>query len=97
MPQSAVDENLQLILYCWAYKMLFGRKPEKLVLVNLVKTKVPKIQVLDTDINPEKERKLLHLMFAVNAAIEKESFYPNPKGGFGCSGCSYALSCEYAM
>ena len=77
--------------------MLYGRKPEKLVLVNLVKTKVPKIQVLDTDINPEKERKLLHLMFAVNAAIKKQAFYPNPRGGFGCSGCSYALSCEYAF
>ena len=97
MPKSAVDENLQLILYGWAFKMMFGRKPEKLVLVNLVKTKVPKIQVLDTDINPEKERKLLHLMFKVNEAIEKESFYPNPRGGFGCSNCSYALSCEYAM
>ena len=48
MPKSAVDENLQLILYGWAYKMLYGRKPEKLVLVNLVKTKTPKIQVLDT-------------------------------------------------
>ena len=97
MPKSAVDENLQLILYGWAYKMLYGRKPEKIVLVNLVKTKTPKIQVLDTDINPEKEKKLLHLMFAVNEAIEKEAFYPNPRGGFGCSGCTYALSCQYAF
>lgn len=97
MPKSAVDENLQLILYGWAYKMLYGRKPEKLVLVNLVKTKTPKIQVLDTEINPEKERKLLHLIFSVNEAIEKECFYPNPRGGYGCSGCSYALTCEYAM
>ena len=97
MPLSAVDENLQLILYGWAYKLIFGRKPEKLVLVNLVKTKTPKIQVLDTNINPEKERKLLHLMFKVNEAMEKESFYPNPRGGFGCANCSYALSCEYAM
>ena len=97
MPQSAVDENLQLVLYGWAYKMLFGRKPEKLVLVNLVKTKVPKIQVLDTDINPEKERKLLHLMFAVNEAIEKQCFYPNPGSKFGCGGCCYSVSCEYGF
>jgi len=97
MLNSAVDENLQLILYGWAFKMLFGEKPKKLVLVNLVKTKQPKIQILDTDINPEKERKLLHLMFAVNDAIEKRSFYPNPKGGFGCANCSYALTCEYSM
>ncbi len=77
--------------------MLYGRKPAKIVLVNLVKTKTPKIQVLDTDINPEKEKKLLHLMFAVNEAIDKECFYPNPRGGFGCSGCSYVLTCEYSM
>ena len=76
---------------------MFGRKPEMLVLVNLVKTKTPKIQVLETDTNPEKERKLLHLMFAVNGAVEKEAFYTNPRGSFGCSGCSYALSCEYYM
>ena len=97
MPQSAVDENLQLILYGWAYKLLFGRKPEKLILVNLVKTKTPKIQILDTEINPEKEKKLLHLMFSVNEAIEKQCFYPNPRGSYGCDGCCYALSCEYAM
>jgi ATP-dependent helicase/DNAse subunit B len=97
MPQSAVDENLQLILYGWAYKLLFGRKPEKLVLINLVKTKTPKIQVLDTEINPEKERKLLHLMFSVNEAIEKQCFYPNPRGSYGCGSCCYYLSCEYAM
>ena len=97
MPQSAVDENLQLILYGWAYKMLYDEEPRKLMLVNLIKTKQPKIQILDTDINPEKERKLLHLMFAVNEAIEKQVFYPNPRGSFGCSDCSYALTCKYAM
>lgn len=97
MPNSAVDENLQLILYGWAFKMLFGEKPKKLVLVNLVKTKQPKIQILDTEINPEKERKLLHLMFAVNDAIEKAAFYPNPRGGFGCQNCSYYLSCQYSL
>lgn len=97
MPQSAVDENLQLILYGWAFKMMYGRAPERLVLVNLIKTRTPKIQILDTDINPEKEKKLLHLMFRVNEAIERECFYPNPRGNFGCGGCCYALSCEYAF
>ncbi|MFC1718087.1 RecB family exonuclease [Candidatus Poribacteria bacterium] len=97
LPRSAVDENLQLILYGWSYKMIFGRAPQKLILVNLVKTKQPKIQVLDTTIDGQKERKLMHLMFRVNEAIDKECFYPNPRGMFGCGGCTYSLSCEYAF
>jgi len=97
LPKASPDENLQLILYGWAFKMLYGIAPKKLVLVNLVKTKQPKVQVLDTTIDSQKERKLMHLMFKVNEAIEKEIFYPNPRGMFGCSGCSYSLSCEYAF
>ena len=97
LPPKSVDENLQLILYGWSYRMLYGKAPEKLVLVNLIKTKKPKIQVLDTAINAQKEKKLMHLMFKVNEAIEKEAFYPNPRGMFGCGGCSYGLSCEYVF
>ncbi len=97
LPLKSVDENLQLILYGWSFKMLFGTAPQKLVLVNLIKTKKPKIQVLDTTIDEQKEKKLMHLMFRVNEAIEKECFYPNPRGMFGCSGCSYSLSCECAF
>jgi len=97
LPKTSVDENLQLILYGWSFRMIFGRRPRKLVLVNMVKTKKPKIQVLDTRIDPQKEQKLLHLMFKVNEAIEKEAFYPNPRGTFGCGSCPYSISCEYTF
>jgi CRISPR/Cas system-associated exonuclease Cas4 (RecB family) len=97
MPEYSASENLQLILYGWAYKMLYGKSPQKLILINMVKSKKPKIQVLETMLDPVKEQKLLHLMFSVNEAIQKECFYPNPKGGFGCNNCCYSLSCEYAF
>ncbi len=97
MPENSAAENLQLILYAWAFKIMYGRPPQKLILVNMVRTKKPKIQVLETMLDPVKEQKLLHLMFSVNQAIEMECFYPNPKGMFGCNGCSYSLSCEYAF
>lgn len=97
LPENSVSENLQLILYAWAFRLLFGRTPQKLILVNMIKTKKPKIQVLETLLDPVKEQKLLHLMFSVNEAIQKECFYPNPKGGFGCHSCCYGLSCEYAF
>ncbi|MHC1569738.1 MAG: RecB family exonuclease, partial [Candidatus Syntropharchaeales archaeon] len=73
LPKTHVDENLQLILYGWSFKMIYGREPRKLVLVNMVKTKKPKIQVLDTRMSKDKEQKLLSLMFMVNEAIEKEA------------------------
>ena len=97
MPVTAVNENLQLILYGWAYRILYGRTPQKLMLVNLVKTKKPQIQVLDAVADPEREKKLLHLMFRVNEAIDKETFYPNPRGSYGCGSCCYSVSCEFAM
>ena len=97
MPVTAVNENLQLILYGWAFRIIYGRMPQKLVLVNLVKTKKPQIQVLDAMADPEREKKLLHLMFQVNEAIERECFYPNPRSSYGCGSCCYSVSCEYSM
>jgi CRISPR/Cas system-associated exonuclease Cas4 (RecB family) len=97
LPENNVNESLQLILYGWAFRMIYGFAPRKLILVNLIKTKKPKIQVLDTSLDEQKERKLMHLMFSVNEAIEKEDFYPNPRSSFGCGSCCYSLSCEYAF
>jgi len=46
--QKDADESIQLTLYSWAYRMVFG-KPEKAVkLVVLVRTRNPKIQVFET-------------------------------------------------
>ena len=97
IPVKAVSENLQLILYGWAFRLLYGRIPQKLMLVNLVKTKKPQIQVMDATADPEREKKLLHLMFRVNEAIDKECFYPNPRSSYGCGSCCYSVSCEYAF
>jgi len=97
IPESSVEENLQLVLYGWSFKMLFGKEPSKLVLINMVKSKQPKIQVLNARFDAVKERKLLNLMLKVNEAIEKQIFYPNPKGTYGCNSCCYSLNCEYAF
>ena len=78
MPQNAVNSNLQLLLYGWAYRVIFGEAPKQLGIINLVKTKQPKIQVLITTLNGDKQEKLVKLMFNVILAIEKGIFYPNP-------------------
>ncbi|MBD3183124.1 hypothetical protein GF312_12590 [Candidatus Poribacteria bacterium] len=97
LPESSADGNLQLILYGWAFRMLYGRMPEKLVLVNLVKTKKPGIQVLESVPDIRREQKLMKLIFRINEAIDRDSFYPNPRGTYGCGCCPYSLSCEYTI
>jgi hypothetical protein len=51
----------------------------------------------DTNIDSQKEQKLMHLIFNVNEAIEREAFCPNPRSAFGCGSCCYSLSCEYGF
>jgi len=97
MSPNAIDANLQLLLYGWAYRVIFGKEPKELGIINLVKTKQPKIQVLTTKMNGYKQTKLVQLMFNVLKAIEKGAFYPNPLSMYGCNNCPYSISCEYTF
>ena len=97
MPQNAVNSNLQLLLYGWAYRVIYGESPKQLGIINLIKTKQPKIQVLITKLNGDKQEKLVRLMFNVILAIEKGIFYPNPLSTYGCDNCAYSMSCEFTL
>jgi CRISPR/Cas system-associated exonuclease Cas4 (RecB family) len=97
MPVNAVNSNLQLLLYGWAYRVIYGEVPKQLGIINLVKTKQPKIQVLTTKLNGDKQEKLVRLMFNVILAIDRCVFYPNPLSTYGCDNCSYSVSCEYTF
>jgi CRISPR/Cas system-associated exonuclease Cas4 (RecB family) len=92
--QQEIDQNLQITLYSWAYRMLYG-KPEKTIkVVNLVKTKEPKIAVIETQRTERDHSWLLATTFQVIRAIENKMFYPNPIGGFGCFNCQYQAHCR---
>jgi putative RecB family exonuclease len=92
--QQEVDQNLQITLYSWAYRMLYG-KPEKVIkVVNLVKTKDPKISVVETQRTERDHSWLLGTTFQVLRAIDQKLFYPNPIGGFGCFNCQYQQHCK---
>jgi len=92
--QQEVDQNIQITLYSWAYRMLYG-KPEKAIkVVNLVKTKDPKIAVVETQRTERDHSWLLGSTFQVIRAIEGKLFYPNPIGGFGCFNCQYQGHCK---
>jgi len=92
--QAMVDSDLQLTLYSWAYRMLYGVPEDKIIVVYLVKTKRPKIQVVETHRNDDDYTKLICLMEQVIKAIDAGFFYPNPIGGFGCGLCQYKVECK---
>ncbi len=92
--QQEVDQNTQITFYSWAYRMLYG-KPEKTIkVVNLVKTKDPKVVVVETQRTEREHSWLLATTFQVLRAIENKLFYPNPIGGFGCFNCQYQQHCK---
>src|SRR5262249_59992535 len=48
MPSHDLPDNLQFTVYSWAYETLFGKPPKDIKLVNLVRTKTPKIETHTT-------------------------------------------------
>jgi len=92
--QQEIDQNIQLTLYSWAYRMLFGRPEKTIKVINLVKTKEPKIAVVETQRTERQHSWLIASVFQVIRAIESKLFYPNPIGGFGCFNCQYQKHCQ---
>ena len=92
--QTQVDSGLQITLYSWAYRMLYGVPEDRIIVVNLVKTKEPRIVVLETQREEEDYTKLIGLVDQVLRAIDSHLFYPNPIGGYGCGSCNYRDECS---
>ena len=97
LSQAQVDKNLQLTLYSWALSMLYGEHVGTVKVVNLVRTKQPKIQVIETHRTPQDHQKLMKILFGVGAAISQNVFYPNPNNSYGCGNCTFSPICEFAM
>lgn len=92
--QMEVDHNLQLTLYSWAFRMLYGVPEQKILVVALVKTKTPKIEVVETHRAESDYTKLISLIEQVIKCIDQKVYYPNPVGGYGCGGCQYRSECD---
>jgi len=91
MDKSSLRQNLQVTGYAYAYEMLFGKAPA-LKLINLLKTKKPKIQVLETEREKRDFRRFFSLSREVLKGIEKGVFYP--KESWMCNDCEYGGNCE---
>jgi len=91
--QQEADESLQLTWYAFAYQLLYNRKPENLKFVVLIKTKVPKIQILETTRTQQDFTRLHQLMTNAIKTIQLSAFYPNPLTKYGCGGCPFQSVC----
>ena len=92
--QQEVDQNIQITLYSWAYRMLYGKPENTIKVVNLVKTMKPKIVVVETKRTKRQHSWIIATIFQVIKGIEDKLFYPNPIGGFGCFNCQYQRHCQ---
>jgi CRISPR/Cas system-associated exonuclease Cas4 (RecB family) len=91
--QREVDTSLQLTLYSWAYRMVYGQEEKSLKTVALLKTAKPSVQIVETCRTAEDHSRLMELISQVIRAVELRVFYRNPATRYGCDGCVYRIAC----
>ena len=91
--QREADTSLQLTLYSWAFRMIFGREEKSLKTVALLKTAKSSIQTIETCRTAEDHSRLMELISQVIRAVELQVFYRNPATRYGCDGCVYRIAC----
>jgi hypothetical protein len=90
--ESNIEYDWSLDLQWYVYEAIRKQAPAKIKVVNLVRTKKPKMQVLDA---PEPRiSRTLAICNSVIASINSGSFYPNTKNMYGCHNCGYESECE---
>ncbi len=85
-------DSLQLTCYGYAYRMLFQKEPKTFRVVDFVKTKTPKMVVLQATREEKDYRKLFYLAKEIVRGIDTGIFYPNPS--FKCKDCEYEGHCQ---
>ena len=91
--QSEADTSIQLTAYALAYEYLYDSKPEHLYLVALVKTKQPKIQIVETTRSLKDFQFLMEMAEGIAQAIEAEVFFRNLEYQYGCHSCDHCRKC----
>jgi len=91
--QRTVDTSLQLTLYSWAYRLVYGEEEKSLKTVALLKTAKPSVQIVETCRTTEDHSRLMELISQVIRAVELRVFYRNPATRYGCDGCVYRIAC----
>lgn len=82
---------MQLAAYRYAWRSTTGTIP-RLQVIELVKTKVPKLEVVDVDVTDRDEEWFLEVVVEVLRAVEAGAFFPSP--GWQCGTCEYRSRCK---
>lgn len=86
------DNSLQLTIYSYAFEALTQRPPRLLRVVNFVKTRKPKMIVLETKRSKEDYERLFFLADQVLKGIQQRIFFP--RTGYWCKDCEYEENCK---
>ncbi|MFX1486863.1 MAG: hypothetical protein ACFFBS_07195 [Promethearchaeota archaeon] len=79
MNRSGMVNHLQLITYSYAYQILYQKSPGLLKLVNLIKTKRPRIITLEVDGEKLDYTRFFHRARQVLKGIRTKVFFPEVK------------------
>lgn len=90
--QKDVDDHLQLTAYGYAYERLHQRPPKSYKIIDFVKTKSPKMIVLETTRRKEDYARFYGIASQVLKGIKGGIFCP--KAGFLCADCEYEGPCQ---
>ena len=91
MSLEDVINSIQLTAYSYAYEVLYQKPPKVLRVVNFVKNKKPKINVLETGRGKSDYKRFFCLPKQVLKGIQAQVFFP--RSGFWCKDCEYEEGC----
>lgn len=92
MNQKDLNGNLQLTAYSYAYEFLYQKPPKLIKVVDLVKTKKPKIIVLKTKRDKKDYKRFFSLAIQILRGIQYRIFFP--RQNFMCKDCEYGVQCR---
>lgn len=88
---SDIDSRLQLTAYSYAYELLHRKLPRGIKVVNFVKAKKPRLEVVETKRTRDDHHGFFEVAREVLKGIKSEVFTPRPS--FICKECEYANVC----
>ncbi|MFX1486868.1 MAG: PD-(D/E)XK nuclease family protein, partial [Promethearchaeota archaeon] len=92
MNSRGIEDHLQLTAYSYAYEMLYRKAPRLLKLVDLVKTKKPRIITLEKQAKKLDYQRFFHLASQILRGIRSRVFFP--RSSFMCKDCEYSGQCK---
>ncbi len=91
MDLDSLDTQFQFLAYDYAFFVLYKTRPKAIKLINLIKTKKPKIETMELARPDRDHRWFFHTAKEAMRGIKERVFFPNPS--FRCKECEYQEQC----